>query len=88
MGVLLRKDIFNRSIDQTLFNNNELADIMDNYFIDITKTLGLQRNLPHISQPLKSYIHVFKHYECIDHLIPEILFDFSALMQITNTLIQ
>ena len=34
------------------------ADIMNNYFIDITKNLGLKRkNLIHISQPLESIIY-------------------------------
>ena len=32
-----------------------IADVMSNYFINITKSLGLKRNLIHISQPLELY---------------------------------
>ena len=43
--------------------DKEIVDIMNNYFIDITKDLGLKRNLIHISQTLKAIIHVFRHHE-------------------------
>ena len=33
----------------------EIADVMSNCFINITKSLGLKRNLIHISQPLELY---------------------------------
>ena len=52
---------------------------MGNHFIDRTKTLGLQGNQPHISKPLEFNIHVFKHYESIDHLIPKIMNSFISL---------
>ena len=52
---------------------------MGNHFIDRIKTLGLQRNLPHIPQPLESNIHVLKHYESIDYLTSKIMNSFISL---------
>ena len=40
----------------------EIADLMNNYFINISKNLGLKRSLIQVSQPLESAMHVFRHY--------------------------
>ena len=40
--------------------DKEIADIINNQLINITKDIGLKRSLIHISQPLKATIHVLK----------------------------
>ena len=48
--------------------NKEIADVMSKYFINITENLGLKRSLIHISQPLESIIHVFRHHDSIQRI--------------------
>ena len=60
-------------------DNKEIADVVKNYFINLTKSLGLIGNLIHVLQPLESIIHVFGHYksiqriECIERIIKNVL---------------
>ena len=46
-------------------DDKEIADIMNEYFINITKSVRL-KGLIHVSQPLKSIFHVFRHYNSIN----------------------
>lgn len=41
-------------------DDKRIADFMNNYFVNISRNLGLKRSFIHVSQPLKSTtIHVF-----------------------------
>ena len=46
-------------------DNKEITDIINNYFINITKNLGLKRNIIHVSQSMESIFHVFRHHKSI-----------------------
>ena len=41
-------------------DGKEIADIMNNCFINIIKNVGLKSNLIQVSQPLQFIIHVFR----------------------------
>ena len=51
-----------------IIDGKEIADIMNNCFINIIKNLRLKRNLIHVSQPLESIIHVFRHHKSIQRI--------------------
>ena len=46
-------------------DNKEIADIINNYFVNMTKYLGLKRNIIHVSQSVESIFHVFRHHKSI-----------------------
>ena len=52
----------------TITDDKEIADVMNNYFINLTKSLGLIGNLIHVSQPLESIIHIFGGYKSIQRI--------------------
>lgn len=49
-------------------DDKEIADILNEYFIYITKSMWLKRHLIHVSQPLESIFHLFRHYNSIQRI--------------------
>ena len=49
-------------------DDKQLGDVMNNQFINLTKSLGLKGNLIHVSQPLESIIHLFGHCKSIQRI--------------------
>ena len=49
-------------------DDKEIAHLMNEYFINITKSVWLKRHLIYVSQPLGSIFHVFRHYNSIQRI--------------------